>query len=89
VFEVASYFRRTPTSENIKALTNCTGWVGNYYNFQQLFHIVPAFSEFGRANLGNGFIASKERTLALINLTAEQRYENLIQTRPAIFQNAL
>lgn len=88
VFEVASYFKRTPTNENIQALTDCTGWIGNYDNFQVLFHTIPEFREFGRANLVNGFIALKERTLAMINLTAEKRYENLIATRPDIFQNA-
>lgn len=88
VFEVASYFKRTPTNENIQALTNCTGWVGNYHGFQILFHSIPEFREFGRTNLVNGFIALKERTLSIINLTAEQRYKNLLKTRPEIFQNA-
>ena len=88
VFEVASYFKRTPTNENIQALTNCAGWVGTYDTFQILFHSIPEFREFGRTNLVNGFIALKERTLSMINLTAEQRYENLITTRPDIFQNA-
>lgn len=88
VFEVASYFKRTPTNENIQALTDCAGWVSTYDTFQILFHSIPEFREFGRTNLVNGFIALKERTLSMINLTAEQRYENLMKTRPEIFQNA-
>jgi CRP-like cAMP-binding protein len=88
VFEVASYFKRTPTAENIQALTDCKGWVGKYEKFQVLFHSISEFREFGRANLVNGFIDLKERTLTMINLTAEQRYENLINTRPDIFLNA-
>jgi CRP-like cAMP-binding protein len=88
VFEVASYFKRTPTNENIQALTDCTGWIGNHDTFQILFHSIPEFREFGRTNLVNGFIALKERTLSMINLTAEQRYENLVKTRPEILQNA-
>ena len=88
VFEVASYFKRTPTEENIQALSYCTGWVGNYDSLQILFHSIPEFREFGRTNLVNGFIALKERTLSIINLTAEQRYEDLMRTRPEIFQNA-
>ena len=35
----------------------------------------------------NGFIVLKERTMSMINSTAEQRYEHLINTRPDIFQN--
>jgi CRP-like cAMP-binding protein len=88
VFEVASYFKRTPSKENIQALTNCTGWATSYDEFQILFHSIPEFREFGRANLVNGFIALKERTLTMINLSAEQRYENLLKTRPEIIQHA-
>lgn len=87
VFEAASFIKRTPTKENIQALADCTVWVLKYDSFQTLFHSIPAFREFARANLVNGFIALKERTLGMINLTAEQRYENLLHTRPDIFQN--
>ena len=88
VFEVASYFKRTPTSENIQALSDCIGWIGKYDTFQILFHTIPEFREFGRANFVNAFVALNIRTLSMINLTAEQRYENLMNTKPEIFQNA-
>ena len=87
VFEPASYIKRTPTKENIHALTDCTTWIIKHDAFQTLFHSIPEFREFGRANLVNGFIALKERTLDMINLTAEQRYELLLNIRSDIFQN--
>lgn len=87
VFEAASYIKRTPTKENIQALTLCKAWIIKHNAFQILFHSIPEFREFRRANLVNGFIALKERTMAMINLTAEQRYEQLINARPDIFQN--
>lgn len=87
VFEVASFFKRKPTFENIQALTDCTGWKINYEKFQVLFHSQPTFREFGRTNLVNGFIALKERTMAMIHNTAEQRYEHLLNTRPQLLQN--
>ncbi|WP_221392647.1 Crp/Fnr family transcriptional regulator [Dyadobacter sp. NIV53] len=73
VFEPASFIKRTPTKENIQTLTDCTTWIIKNDAFQTLFHSVPEFREFGRANLVNGFIDLKERTLGMINLTAEQR----------------
>lgn len=88
VFEVASYFKRIPSKENIQALTECSCWKINYDTFQILFHLIPEFREFGRTNLVNGFIALKERTLSMINSSAEQRYEHLIKTRPDILQIA-
>ena len=38
--------------------------------------------------LVNGFITLKERMLSMINLTAEQRYEQLLIAKPEIFQHA-
>jgi len=87
VFEPASFIKRKPTTENFQALTDCTTWTLKYETFQILFHSIPQFREFAREVLVNGFINLKERTLAMINLTAEQRYENLLNTRPDIFQN--
>jgi CRP-like cAMP-binding protein len=86
VFEVASYFKRIPSSENIQALTDCTGWVSHFDDLQALFHSMPEFREFGRRILVNGFVALKERTLNMIKLKAEERYELLLQTNPEIFQ---
>ena len=87
VFEVASYIKRTPSQENIQALTDCFGWKGNYANLQNLFHTSPEFRGFAREILVNSFIELKERTLSMINLTAEKRYEILLKSRQDIIQN--
>jgi CRP-like cAMP-binding protein len=87
VFEVGSYFQRKPSTENIEAITECSVWVGKYESFQNLFHSLPEFREFGRAILVKGFISFKERTMALITQKAEQRYEKLIKDNPDIFQH--
>jgi CRP-like cAMP-binding protein len=88
VFEVASYIKRVPSQENFQALTDCFGWKGNYTTLQKLFHSTPEFREFTRITLVNGFIALKERTLSMINLTAEKRYEILLKSKSDIIQNA-
>lgn len=88
VFEVASFFQRTPSEENIEALAETIGWVLSYQQLNALFHAIPEFREFGRAVLVRGFIAFKNRTLSMINKTAEQRYEDLLRSNPEILQNA-
>ncbi len=88
VFEVASFFQRIPTQENIEALTDSYGWVLSFRELNELFHTIPEFRELGRALLVRGFIAFKERTIAMINTTAEQRYEILLRSKPDIIQNA-
>jgi len=53
-----------------------------------LFHSVPEFREFGRAMLVKEFVAFKQRTLLLINKTAEERYADLLNSNGEIFQFA-
>jgi CRP-like cAMP-binding protein len=88
VLEVASFFHRTPSKENIQALTDSVGWVITFEKLNGLFHAHPAFRETGRSILVKGFAALKERMLSMINETAEQRYTALLQTNPDIFQQA-
>jgi CRP-like cAMP-binding protein len=88
VFEVASLFQRIPSKENIQAIEDCQGWSLTFDSLQTLFHTIPEFREFGRGILVKGFISFKQRSLSLINETAEQRYENLMKERPEILQRA-
>jgi CRP-like cAMP-binding protein len=88
VFEVASFFNRIPSMENIEALLPCKGWLINYEQLNHLFHSIPEFREFGRWVLVRGFTAFKLRTLSMITETAEQRYVSLMQSHPEVFQFA-
>lgn len=87
-FEVYSFFNRTVSRENIQALTDSVGWVISYDKLNHLFHTLPAFRDFGRAVLVRGFSSLKQRMLAMINETAEQRYALLIKNNPEVFQYA-
>jgi CRP-like cAMP-binding protein len=88
VFEVSSFFTRSPCKENIQALVDCEGWQINYEGLNKLFHAMPEFREFGRAILVKGYAALKNRMLGMITETAEQRYSQLLQMKPEIFQQA-
>lgn len=88
VFEVASFFQRTISKENIQALTDCEGWYITYEQLNMLFHSLPEFRDFGRSILVKGFAALKNRMLSQITETAEERYKNLVQTKPEIIHHA-
>jgi CRP-like cAMP-binding protein len=88
VFEVSSFFTRSKSKETIQALTDCRGYVISFSTLNNLFHTISEFREFGRSMLVKGYVALKQRTLALINETAEERYASLVNTEPAIFQHA-
>ena len=88
VFEVSSFFMRTVSDENIQALTHCKAYSISFDKLNVLFHAVPEFREFGRAMLVKGFADFKQRTLALINKPAEERYAELMNTNKEVFQYA-
>ena len=88
VFEVSSFFNRTPSYENIQALTDCEGWCLSYAELNGLFHTVAEFREFGRHILVKGFATLKDRMLSMITEPAEARYERLLATSPQILQHA-
>lgn len=88
IFEVASFFNRTKSKENIQALTDCAGWYITYEQLNNLFHTLPEFREFGRSILVKGFSELKTRMLSMITETAEERYISLLKTNPEIFQQA-
>ena len=88
VFEVASLFTRVPSAESIQALADCRGYSLTLDKLNALFHGLPEFREFGRKMLVKGFADFKQRALALINKSAEERYLHLLTTKPALFQHA-
>ncbi len=88
VFDAASFFLKLPSTENIKAMTDCKVFITNFNQLNQLFHSLPEFREFGRQMLVKEFVAYKKRTLAMINQTPEQRYLNLIESNKDVFQYA-
>ncbi len=88
VFEVASFFLRTTSKENMQAIMDCKGLSISFERTQELFHTVPEFRELGRMMLVQGHAALNLRMLSAINETAEMRYTHLLQTRPDIFQHA-
>jgi CRP-like cAMP-binding protein len=88
VFEAASFFMRTISTENIQTVTDCSGYSLTFEKLNMLFHTIPEFREFGRKMLVKEFVAFKQRTLSLINQSAEERYANLILTNNEVFQYA-
>jgi len=88
VFEISSFFLHTPSTEYIQAITTCKGYLASFDAINLLFHTVPEFREFARMMLVKEFVAYKQRTLAMINKSAEERYRELLSNHKEIFQHA-
>lgn len=88
VFEAASFFTQSISQENIQALTDSTVYIITFEKLNKLFHTIPEFREFGRSILVKNLVTLKQRTLSLINETAEVRYKKLLNSNKEIFQHA-
>ncbi len=87
IFEAASFFHHTLSTEYMQAVTPCKVFAISFETLNTLFHQFPEFREFARAMLVREFVAYKQRTLSMINKSAEERYENLMNTNSEIFQH--
>lgn len=88
VIEVLSLFQRVPTQENIQALTDCECWKIDFNRFQELFHSIGGFSEWGRLWMTNRLFHFKQRSLEIVAISAKDRYLQLLKERPQIVQHS-
>ncbi|WP_118976354.1 Crp/Fnr family transcriptional regulator [Taibaiella koreensis] len=82
-----SFFLRSPTRENMQALTDCTCWQLGFERFQSLFHSIERFREQGRTTLVGSYFELKNRSISMIADPAKDRYKRLLEEKPHILQN--
>ena len=87
VIAPASLFQRIPSQENLQALTDCSLWKIGFDAFQELYHNVPGFREWGRLWFSHQLFAVKQRSLDMITETATSRYLKLVKEKPQIIQH--
>lgn len=86
--EVSSLFQRIPTEENITALTNGNAWKIEFETFQDLFHKIEGFREWGRAWMSQQLFISKQRSIEMLTKSAKDRYLKLVDDKPQIIKQA-
>jgi len=87
VIDYSSFFLRSPTRENIQALTKCVCWQIDFENFQQLFHGIETFREHGRTILVNSYFVLKNHRVSIIADQAKERYIQFLKDKPQIVKN--
>lgn len=84
--EVSSLFQRLPTNENIVAVTKGKAWKIEFEIFQELFHKIEGFREWGRAWMARQLFISKQRSIDMLTKSATERYLLLLKEKPEIIQ---
>lgn len=85
--EYESFLTRKPASQNIEALTGVELVDLGYDDMQQLYSQYPSLQEFGRKIAETLFIMLNQRNTALLALSPEDRYRQMIETNPSLLQH--
>lgn len=86
IVQETSLFKHLPSAENIQALTDCTAQRIDYEEFQELYHSIKGYSEWGRLFMTEKLFQVKQRTLEMITLSAQDRYLQLLKEKPQVMQ---
>jgi CRP-like cAMP-binding protein len=81
-----SFLSGYPTENYVNALEETELLCLERNNLQKLYRDVPKFERFGRIMAENSYLGIRHRTKTLTNLSAEDRYLNLMRERPKILE---
>ncbi|MGC4039572.1 MAG: Crp/Fnr family transcriptional regulator [Flavobacterium sp.] len=83
---VLSYISQTPALENVRAISDSSISAISHENLKKLVNEIPAFKEFYIRLLEQSICGIDASRHNLIVMTAEQRYEFLMQNEPHTLQ---
>ncbi|MBD3583807.1 Crp/Fnr family transcriptional regulator [Flavobacterium selenitireducens] len=81
-----AFFTRTKAVTSMQCIENTTLFSLGYDHYLQLCSEMPKVEHFFHQKAIASHLAAQKRMLALTTLTAKKRYEQLLETRPALFQ---
>lgn len=85
--EYESFLTRKPAAQNLEALADVEAVDLGYDDMQLLYKQYPAFQEFGRKIAELLFIMLNQRNSALLALTPEDRYRQMIENNFSLLQD--
>jgi CRP-like cAMP-binding protein len=86
VASLQSYQNKTPANHYFECVEDCRLAVLNYEKEQELFKRVPKYETLCRMSMENDFGEQQETLAKFITSSPEERYKNLLDTRPDLIQ---
>jgi CRP-like cAMP-binding protein len=85
VVDLASFIFHQPARWNNQALTDVSLYVIDQKQYQQIGQTVPRWPELEKLFLAKCFMVLEDRVLTHLSMTAEARYQQLLQFNPDLF----
>jgi len=86
VASLQSYTNKTPANHYFECVEDCRLAVLNYEKEQELFKRVPKYEALCRMSMEGDFGEQQEALAKFITSSPEERYKNLLETRPDLLQ---
>lgn len=87
VTDLAALTFDQPARWNIQALTPCTLFTMRHADYLRIQKAVPDWPTIEKLFLSKCFMTIEERVFGFISMSAEERYESLIQYKPDLLQH--
>ncbi len=84
--DYASFLTGEPTRQSIQALEPTELFLLHRDDLEALYRTHPTFERFGRVMAERAFLGVRHRTEFLTNLSAEERYRQLLRERPKVLE---
>ncbi len=81
-----SFLTGYPSKQNIQALEPTELLLLSKKDLYELYESIPAFERFGRVMAENAYLGSRKNNVALLTLSPEERYLQLIAERPKLIE---
>lgn len=87
ITSLSSFIFETPNQWNLQAVTDCSLLVISRKDHFELLKCLPKWMEFDNLLLATAFATLEQNMFAHLHTTAQQRFENLFQSNPAMFNH--
>ena len=86
IASMASYVNRTPANHYLSCIEDTTLAVLHFEKEKELYRRVPKFESLCRVSMEDDFGKQQEMLASYITTSPEERYLNLLETRPELLQ---
>ena len=84
--DFSAYFSQTRAKMSLECIEDTKVFSLSFQNYQKLSAEFPKMKQFFLEKSNSGFIASQNRILAFLTSSAKERYDQLLNQYPLLFQ---
>ncbi len=86
ITDYQAYFKETPATISVDCIEECEVLSLSLYNREKLCSEMHKIEHFFRKKSNAGYVALQQRILSLLNSSAKERYEQLLNLNPKLLQ---